>query len=291
MQTPETPQCDLCKTAMRQGRTAWHFICRQCGLEKTTLIPQINEIQTINETQRAQALQNLRTHNFATLLSWLGQQCANQRPAGQRPTLLEVGCAHGWFLQQAQANYAAQGIEADHAMAQQTRAKGMAVRSGLFPHILKADERFDLIVFNDVLEHIPHVSSVLQHCHQHLNPGGYVVINAPDSEGIFYRLSKWLTYLGLDASFKRMWQWGLPSPHLYYFNTATLKKIATANHFSMHSTMPLPSITLDGLIERIQYTGNHSKIKSWIIFYLIKTFLPWLQAAKPDIRVWLLKKE
>ena len=96
------------------------------------MIPQINEIQTINETQRAQALQNLRTHNFATLLSWLEQQCANQRPAGQRPTLLEVGCAHGWFLQQAQANYAAQGIEADHAMASKPRPREWRCAVGYF---------------------------------------------------------------------------------------------------------------------------------------------------------------
>lgn len=291
-----TPVCDLCGAPMQAGLTPWHFCCPGCSLERSTLQPQINSLHSLDEAQRATALKTLRNCNFAQLLAWLAQQCRWPAPQGlpdptQRPQLLEVGCAHGWFLQQAQQHYEVQGIEPDQPIASSAQAQGLPVRQGFFPQALGPQERFDIIVFNDVLEHIPNICQVLQHCHQHLNAGGYLVINAPDSHGIFYQLSKKLAKIKKYSSFERMWQKGLPSPHLYYFNTSSIQKLATAQNFQLKSFIDLPSVSLAGLRERIGYTQTHSSIKTFLMYHTIRILLPWIQAQKPDIHVWLLQKK
>lgn len=273
---------------MAAGLEKWHFVCGHCGLEKSTLTPKINESNPMNEPERATALRTLRQQNFTTLLTWL----ARQYPAGfpPRPRMLEVGCAHGWFMEQAQATHDVLGIEPDAAIFRETRAKGLPVRHGFFPDALADDDMFDVIVFNDVLEHIPDAPSMLAHCRKHLTDNGHVVINAPSSEGIFYRTSKWMARLGLPQSFGRMWQLDLPSPHLYYFNTRTISDCARNTGFSLQGVTALPSITTEGLTERISYAGQTSALKTRLMALCITALMPLVRISRPDIEVWLLRK-
>lgn len=55
-----------------------------------------------------------------------------------------------------------------------------AVHEGYFPSALPPDsEKFDLIVFNDVLEHVADPWSMLDEVRQHLTPGGKVLAAIP----------------------------------------------------------------------------------------------------------------
>lgn len=278
--------CDLCGSPLKPGLSAWHFRCGGCRLERSTLSPDINGVNVMDEPERATALRALRTQNFAALLDWLARAC----PPSPACRMLEVGCAHGWFMAQARARYRVEGIEPDQAIAAQTAQQGLAVRQGFFPDALRVDEVFDVIVFNDVLEHIPDVRAVLAHCHDHLAAGGHVVINAPDSRGFFYRASKWLARLGRPQSFERMWQVGLPSPHLYYFDTRSVAQLAQVTGFTLEKSMALPAILTQGLAERIHYAGGTSRLKARLLAAGITALLPLIRISSPDIRVWLLKK-
>lgn len=42
--------------------------------------------------------------------------------------------------------------------------------------------RYDLITFNKVLEHVPDPVEILKNCHLHLGAGGYVYVEVPDGE-------------------------------------------------------------------------------------------------------------
>ena len=282
-------QCDLCGTKMTSGLRNWHWTCRTCGLERSSLKPHINDANLMDESERASALHDLREQNFATLLTWLYRQYPPDFP--RMPRLLEVGCAHGWFMEQAQLGHHVLGIEPDIAIAAMAAAKGLNVRQGFFPEALDEDDVFDTIVFNDVLEHIPDVRAVMSLCHARLTSGGYLVINAPNNSGIFYRAAKWLTRLGRSQSFDRMWQLGLPSPHLYYFNTRAVDQLAQITGFVMQSSCHLPAIQTQGLVERIHYTGGTSKFKARAMATCIAALMPIVSASSPDIRVWLLKKK
>ncbi|HEX6137905.1 MAG TPA: class I SAM-dependent methyltransferase, partial [Casimicrobiaceae bacterium] len=121
----------------------------------------------LREEQREAALEPLRRRNFETVLERLAACGA------VRGELLDVGCAHGWFLDAARRRgYVASGIEPDAAIAAQAVRRGHTVTHGRFPQALPAGVRFDVIVFNDVFEHLPDPRGALGAVHAALRPGG-----------------------------------------------------------------------------------------------------------------------
>lgn len=169
-------------------------------------------------------------------------------------------------------------------------AKGLPVRAGFFPAVLDADECFDVIAFNDVLEHIPDVDATLEACARHLAPNGLVVVNAPNRGGFLYRTSKVLLQLGRPSAFKRLWQFGFPSPHVHYFDSTTIEKLAARRGLALVRTCRLPAVSLAGLYSRIRYAHNVSVVKGAAVAMALALVVPMLAILPPDIKVWIFKK-
>ena len=223
--------CEACASNMIVGLSPWHLLCPSCSLERSILESKINQLELINEIKREKALRPIRVHNFNLLVGWIKKiKFAN---TNQKPKLLDVGSAHGWFLEAAKNDFEVLGIEPDETIANNAFDKSQKVRKGFFPEVLATDEQFDVIVFNDVLEHIPNVKNTFIECSKHLTSDGILVINAPDSRGVLYRTSKLLKKLVKPGAFNRMWQVGMPSPHLYYFNTNSIIKLANQAGFEI----------------------------------------------------------
>jgi len=277
--------CEACQSEMHEGLSTWHFVCPACKFECSTLEEKINQIQSIDETARENALKSIREHNFNLLVYWLKEVSISNG----KPRLLDVGSAHGWFLEKAKEDFDAQGIEPDQVMADFAIKKGLNVRKGYFPTVLNHNEKFDFIIFNDVLEHIPNVKNIVKSCFDHLNDDGILVINAPDRRGVFYIVSKFLKKLGLAGSFERMWQVGLPSPHLYYFDKNSINKITAQAGFKIVKEQSLNSITFKGLFDRINYAGGN-KLINYLLGIAVIIFSPALKVAPSDISVWFFKK-
>ena len=176
--------CPACDAGLEPGLADWHLRCPRCSYEGSSLQPHIREQAAggdLDEGFREEALSELRQANFQALVARILAHL--DRTAGIRPRLLDVGCAHGWFLQAASRDFDAFGIEPDAVTAQQARQRAPAVREGFFPDVLEPGERFDVIVFNDVLEHIPDLPGTFAACREHLRPGGWLVVNAPSRRG------------------------------------------------------------------------------------------------------------
>ena len=265
---------------MVSGLTPWHQDCPRCRYEHANLEVAINHSiasAAIDESARADALKDLRQANFKQILKAI----ATYKTKG---TLLDVGAAHGWFLDLVRTQFDAVGIEPDEKIAGETIARGCAVKIGYFPQALSASDSFDVIIFNDVIEHIPDISQVLQDCKAHLNKDGLLVINLPSSNGVFYRLSRYLYRLGYSSFFERMWQKGLPSPHLHYFNKNNLVQLLRAHDLSILHADRLESIRLSGLYTRLAYTkGQQSFLQKILIYCGVATSLPFLRALPSDI--------
>ncbi|MBJ6978559.1 MULTISPECIES: class I SAM-dependent methyltransferase [unclassified Luteimonas] len=273
------------------GVQPWHLCCTACTYEGSTLEPHILEQAAggdLDEAARHDGLQALRRANFARLLQRLGTLPVPVRTL--RPRLLDVGCAHGWFIEAAGAGFDTVGIEPDASVAAAARARGLAVRSGFFPDVLGADERFDLIVFNDVLEHIPDVNATLAAVSRHLSHGGWLIVNSPSRRGFLYRLSKMMARLHLARTFERMWQLGFPSPHVHYFDTAVMRALAARHGFELAETMVLPSVAIRGLYSRIRYSRDVPVAKAALLAGAVTVATPLLAVLPPDIEVWLLRK-
>jgi len=281
--------CCVCGSALSQTRQSWHFKCSQCHYEKADLQPAINIYEKhalIHEDTRQNGLRTLRINNFKTLL----KQIKRLKPHGG--SLLEVGSAHGWFLETAKKDFCVLGIEPDKALVKKHFEYNLPVRCGYFPHGLQKDDYFDIIVFNDVIEHIQNIEECLHNCFQHLNKDGLLVLNLPNSHGFFYRLSKIFSVLGFVKAFERMWQKSLPSPHLHYFNPKNIIELLQIHGFTCTSEVKkLPSIRLKGLYSRITYTGNYHPILRIGFYLFIMSILPMLKFLPSDIMYVIAKRQ
>ena len=283
--------CEVCGGELHPGLALWHRCCEDCGLEVATFNVHIDHRQKgedIDEDEREIALRPIREANFDKLLDWVLARRAYTTQLDVKPRLLDVGCAHGWFLEKASPYFEVFGIEPDAEVASRTIARGFSVRRGYFPDVLNDDEMFDVIVFNDVLEHIPNVVSDLRECKKHLREGGIVLVNAPDRRGFLYRIACTLSRFGVGGGFDRLWQKGLPSPHLYYFDTKSLSVAADKAGLNIVDSLKLPSLIARGLYARIHCSGDISKPKALLLTAIFLPIVPILRVLPSDITVWLI---
>ena len=246
-------ECPVCSTAMTRHLVDWMRICSSCGFRSSTLSVDESGIRAgvdaLDETVRHEGLDSLRRENFETVLDVL----APLVPRGAR--LLEVGSAHGWFLRAALSRgYESYGIEPDRGVLKRV-APEIAARTtpGFFPQDLPAQDRFDVIVFNDVFEHLPDVDSALVACRQRLRDGAVLVLNLPYSSGVFYRTAELMARLGLGGPLDRMWQRHFPSPHLSYFNPVTLSRLCAKHPFREAQQRAVRTVRVQGVWSRLTY--------------------------------------
>jgi SAM-dependent methyltransferase len=277
--------CDGDVAAFRHG---WLFRCRGCGLLQSTLaiaIPDRPTPAALDEALREQGLEATRTANNARLL----QAVAELAPAGGR--LLDVGAGPGFLLADAlRLGFAAEGVEPDANTVEGARAKGAAVRHGYFPDALAPDETFDVLVFNDVFEHIPDLTGTLQACARHLRPGGVLCLNCPDRRGFYFRTAAALDRLGVSGPYERLWQKGLPSPHVWYFTPDDLTAAAGRYGFALVRTVRLETLELKGLWSRIRYVKNQSALMSFAAFAFALATFPLTRMLPSDGAACLFRK-
>lgn len=257
--SPSAPpgfRCVVCHGLLSPAVTRWTFRCPECGTWRSSLQPAVNQetVRTIDDRARVAGLEALRRANFRLLFDRIAT-C--QSLAGSR--LLDVGCAYGWFLEEAAERGAeAVGVEPDEAIAAQASARGLEVRVGWFPAALDVDEQFDIIAFNDVFEHLVDVRGALASCAQLLRPNGLLSINIPSADGLGYRVATLLARMGVIGPFERFWQAGLPSPHTHYFPRRALTRLVQDERFLVRSVAPLRAIASEGLWARVHMVRSPS---------------------------------
>lgn len=284
--------CPVCHGELVSGIRPWHLVCSQCHYEGSSLEPRIVEGVAggeLDENAREHALLTLRQRNFTVIAGEISR-LIRKSEGEARPRLLDVGSAHGWFMQKCEDSFDVLGIEPDKAVAIAASRRIGPIRQGFFPDVLSDDEKFDVIVFNDVLEHIPDIVSTLRACNGHLSEGGLLVINAPSRLGAIYRFAKVIARLGWPRSFDRMWQLGFPSPHLHYLDTRTVEQLAKGARFEVIKRSRLPSVNADGLYSRIRYSNEISPLKAVFVAFVVLLSIPALALLPSDIEVWYLRK-
>jgi SAM-dependent methyltransferase len=251
--------CQVCGDAAPRYRHDWLFRCDECGVlsaDLTVSIPNQACGGVVDEEARSAGLDALR------------------RPPGAR--LLDVGSGPGFLIDQARTvGFSPTGIEPDANIAEKVN-----VRRGYFPDALGAEERFDVIVFNDVLEHIPDLTSALKASVRHLSPGGILCLNCPDRRGFFYLVAAILDRLGVHGPYDRLWQRGLPSPHVWYFTPDLLRRAAVSFGLQPIGTERLAPLVLRGLGSRIRADRSASlplSLASWafaVLTYPLARIMP-----------------
>ena len=190
--------------------------------------------------------------------------------------LLDVGCASGLFLELAEKDgFEVQGIEPNKKMSVYPIKKGLPVHVGFFPDILDDRERFKFIIFNDVLEHIEDIHSTLGSCNEFLEADGFLTINVPNCNGLFFRIAIFLNLIGYAKPWNRLWQTMFYTPHLHYFSPQSLVACVENHGFQKISgPIYLPVIGLVGLWGRISADSSSSFITRVIQYTAVLFIYP-----------------
>lgn len=167
--------------------------------------------------------------------------------AGRGRRALDVGCAQGHLLAElASRDWECVGVDTDTDDVAACVERGLvAVELDITNDPLERLGTFDLVVFADVLEHLPEPHRVLQDFHSLLNPDARVVISVPNVAHVSVRAQL------LFGRFRYSARGILDSTHLRFFTHQTIIDLLIDADFTidqiMASAVPLeivwPAIT------------------------------------------------
>jgi SAM-dependent methyltransferase len=156
-------------------------------------------------------------------------------------SLIEIGCAYGFFLDEARQRFSVCGVEvAEHAR-EACRARGLIVEPEATPELLAAHGPFDAAILLDVIEHLPAPDEMLSTLRQVMRPGGLLMLTTGDFGALAARL------LG------RRWRLMTPPQHLWFFSPRTLAALLQRTGFRVCAvahpakTVPLSLIAYQAL--------------------------------------------
>ncbi|MDR7306028.1 class I SAM-dependent methyltransferase [Rhodoferax saidenbachensis] len=154
--------------------------------------------------------------SFASLKRWWnGTNNQGQYTVRSGEIMLDVGCGSGVSLLEAKALGAtAFGIEADPNVKPIAAALGLKIHFGSLQDKPFPDQSFDLIVMNQVIEHLPDPDLTLQTLRERLMPNGRMVLVFPNTASLWRRLSgsRWIN-------------WHIPY-HLHHFDRKSFTRMA-----------------------------------------------------------------
>jgi SAM-dependent methyltransferase len=129
--------------------------------------------------------------------------------------LLEIGCAYGFFLQEARRHFDVSGIELAEDAAAYCRRSGLNVLQGD-----ANEDKFrrlgttDAIVLLDVIEHLPNPRETIELCSHYLSPGGVLLLTTGDFGSIVARVAG------------AKWRLMTPPQHLWFFTRESIRRFS-----------------------------------------------------------------
>ena len=172
---------------------------------------------------------------------------------GFNKKVLEIGCNTGYLSRvMQQRGCQVTGVEVDENAAELARRFCRRVIVGdvesLDWGIALGDERFDVITFGDVLEHLRAPEVVLRQLYNYLVPTGHIVVSLPNIAYAGVRLSLLLgrfEYASLGV---------LDETHLRFYTRETAQQLLTSSGFQVDDVFavsePVPPDLIDEVLNR-----------------------------------------
>jgi SAM-dependent methyltransferase len=179
--------------------------------------------------------QNTLQHEFHRQVQFL----RSYLPEGGR--LLEVGCAYGFFLQQAKLHFDVYGLEIAQSGVDFCHRNNLPnVRQGVVTEaFLSRFGPFDVVVLLDVIEHIDDVPETIRLLLSHLRDGGILLLTTGDWGSLSARLAG------------KRWRLLTPPLHLWFFTSRSLRLLFERMHCRMeHLSYPWKLVPLELILSQ-----------------------------------------
>lgn len=188
--------------------------CKNCGLLKTLVL---------NGKFNAQESQGGFYENnkiiFEEIFKRLIDEIYKYKPEGR---VLDVGCSSGVLMEVlARYGYEVYGIEPNKSAFKYARRKFLSHVFNKTSNVYfkNSHKKFDIIIYNHVLEHIPDINLEFVNIKKNLKKNGLLVISVPNTDNFVY------LFRG------ERWESLMPKEHIWHFNKNYLIKLISKKGF------------------------------------------------------------
>ena len=173
--------------------------------------------------------------------------------------ILEIGCGAGVFLAQVQNTGEKWGVEPSHEAFHKAKKVTPNVLNGTFDQVEDQipDHHFDLVICNDVIEHMVNHDQFFEQIKKKLAPNGQIAGSIPNV--------RYLPNL-IELIFKADWRYRdagiLDRTHLRFFTFNSLKRTFNEHNYRVES--------LNGINSLMSFTGTPKNlVKVFVLAFLL----------------------
>jgi 2-polyprenyl-3-methyl-5-hydroxy-6-metoxy-1,4-benzoquinol methylase len=259
--------------------------CKECSMvwdhvPPENVLSQYDKTYFINENPKggyANYFEGMRVNKktFSQRLERIQQKYGNGK-------LLDVGCALGDCLVEAKKLgwKDAKGLEvADYAY-KAAKDRGLDVQKGTLEKDTFKKNTFDVVTYQDVIEHIEDPVQELKKAKRVLKPGGVIFLVTPDVGGLWEKLlGKW-------------WYHYKPGEHIMYFSQKSLREaLEKAGYVNIETRRTYHVLSIEYVFNRLRYYSPFvfDNLQKLIKGTLIKDWS--FKAYTGEIEAWGQKPE
>jgi SAM-dependent methyltransferase len=282
------PKCDVCGSSRYaifegeryelNGKRFDLVKCKRCGMIYINPMPRPREIKEMYEGKYFESAYHCdvseksyfdNEEEIRKRSRYFLEKIAKYKKKGH---LLEIGCAGGYFIAEAQKmGFQSEGLDISKTAVAFARKKlGLKVFNGRLADAPFGKESFDIVYMAHILEHDVSPSRLLDETRAVLRTGGLIVVEVPCFlSSFYYRFIR--LFSRITRTEKRMRVFKVKAKddvrlpyHLYEFSPKTLRRLIRSRGFhivEVEQEMPIPESVLKGKgkIPFIRYSSNFMK--------------------------------